>query len=451
MNKVSLSIMIPTYNSANYLRDAITSVLAQDYSDYELIVVDNASSDNTSEVVAGFNDSRIKYFRNDKNLGSRGNINKCMELAAGEYLHHLCADDVLLPGVLKKQVDVLQRNPRVGLVTCDMYVTDENLENRRRANFYPGSESGKRVIRACCMNFANWIGGPSNVMFRREASVGLRYDERLLWVSDLNFFCDILENWDFCNIDEPGYLYRRHSGSDTETLSKLGIQKREELEFCKLRTGYNLYHLRYLKHKIGILNKIKLLSHFAVSFDKFKIVKFLHSILVGKNFRALLLSDYTGAAISMNVVYSNKNGIVNIGSGTSINDFTVIRIESGPGADLETSSLIIGQNTYIGELNNIRAAGGVIRIGDNVLISQMVTIVASNHGTSPDAAIMCQPWIRNKVVIEDDVWIGAGSVILPGTHICRGAIIAANSVVKGVVEPNSIMAGSPARKVKERS
>lgn len=450
MKSPKLSVMIPTYNSANYLKDAVNSVLAQNYTDYELIIVDNASTDNTEEIVQEFQDQRIKYYKNKINLGSRGNINRCMELATGEYLRHLCADDILLPGVLGKQVHILDTLPKVGVVTCDMYVTDERLENRRRANFFPGHEKGSMVIKACCQNFGNWIGGPSNVMMRRDAVKETRYNKNLKWVSDLDFFCRLLEEWDYYNIDEPGYLYRRHSASDTVALSQPGVQKREELHFCLQRVGFKLAHLRFMRERIGFAGRLKLLRELIRSGKSLQLLKTLHNLVVGKNFKAILLSDYWDASISNNIAYSNKNGIIVIGKGTSVNEFTVIRIENGPNADSETSCLVIGDNTYIGEHNNIRAAGGFIKIGDNVLISQMVTIVASNHGTEVGSTIMSQPWIRNKVIIENDVWIGAGSVILPGAHICTGSVIAANSVVKGFVGPNSIMAGAPAKKIKER-
>jgi acetyltransferase-like isoleucine patch superfamily enzyme len=81
----------------------------------------------------------------------------------------------------------------------------------------------------------------------------------------------------------------------------------------------------------------------------------------------------------------------------------------------------------------------------------MVTIVASNHSYErTDVPISAQKWIKSKVVIEDDVWIGAGATILPGAHISKGAIVAANSVVNGFVEPYTIVAGTPAKFIKSR-
>jgi acetyltransferase-like isoleucine patch superfamily enzyme len=112
----------------------------------------------------------------------------------------------------------------------------------------------------------------------------------------------------------------------------------------------------------------------------------------------------------------------------------------------------IGENTYIGDLNNIRAGGGEINIGKNCLISQQVAIVASNHSISKTAPICFQPWDTKKVGvnIEDDVWIGAGSKIMPGVTIGKGAIIGAGSVVTKDVESYSITVGNPAKHIKYR-
>lgn len=114
--------------------------------------------------------------------------------------------------------------------------------------------------------------------------------------------------------------------------------------------------------------------------------------------------------------------------------------------------LEIGESTSIGEFNNIRAAGGKIIIGKKCLISQFVTIVASNHNIDKKYIIMDQGWDENKtdVTIGNDVWIGAKSVILPGVTIGDGAVIAAGSIVNKDVAPYSIVAGVPAKFIKTR-
>jgi len=151
--------------------------------------------------------------------------------------------------------------------------------------------------------------------------------------------------------------------------------------------------------------------------------------------------------------YKDKKSL-QFGSHVYIGAFSIIVVldDASPNA-YKDSFLSVGANTYIGEGNNIRAAGGQIRIGANCLISQHVTIVASNHNIESDQPIIKQGWSKdnNFVIIKDDVWIGAGSIVLPGITIGTGAVIAAGSVVTKNVEEYAIVAGNPARIVRFRS
>jgi len=116
------------------------------------------------------------------------------------------------------------------------------------------------------------------------------------------------------------------------------------------------------------------------------------------------------------------------------------------------SFLEIGHGTYIGEYNNVRASGGGIKIGNNCLISQHISMIATNHEYKKGVIIASQPWknVNNFIDIGNDVWIGANSVILPGVSIGDGAIVGAGSVVTKSVGCNEIVAGNPARKINIR-
>lgn len=160
--------------------------------------------------------------------------------------------------------------------------------------------------------------------------------------------------------------------------------------------------------------------------------------------------SYISSKTNMSI---NSLGNIKIGTGSYIGDYTIIAIANDPNNNLDNSSLEIGDRTYIGEGNNIRAGGGTISIGNDCLISQNVSIICSNHDTKQDILINKQLWstINNFVIIGDDVWIGTGSIILPGISIGDGAIIAAGSVVTKNVAKNMIVAGNPAKFIKNRS
>lgn len=144
---------------------------------------------------------------------------------------------------------------------------------------------------------------------------------------------------------------------------------------------------------------------------------------------------------------------IKIGDATSIGKFCTFATASYPGTDLTPACIVIGAGSYIGEYNNIRAAGTDVHIGNKCLISQHVTIVSSNHGMSKEKNILDQSWIKESkaVSIGDDVWIGANSVILPGVSIGKGAIIGGGSVVRHDVPEYAIVAGNPAKIIKYRN
>ena len=148
----------------------------------------------------------------------------------------------------------------------------------------------------------------------------------------------------------------------------------------------------------------------------------------------------------------NRIDQIKIGVNTSINDFCTIVAINDFQNTLDNSYLIIGENTYIGEYNNIRAGGGSIEIGNNCSISQHVSIIASNHGISNKLMIKQQKWSinNNYIKIFDDVWIGANSVILPGVTISKGVVVGAGSVVTKDIPEYAIVVGNPAKIIKYR-
>ncbi|HAK80314.1 MAG TPA: glycosyl transferase, partial [Runella sp.] len=124
MKKVS--VIVPTFNRATYLKVAIESILKQKYKNLEIIITDNASTDNTIEIVEAFNDERIIYYRNPENIGIARNHNKALELCTGEYIQLFSDDDIMLPGCIQKKVDIFNRFQSVGLVHSDINIINSS-------------------------------------------------------------------------------------------------------------------------------------------------------------------------------------------------------------------------------------------------------------------------------------------------------------------------------------
>ncbi|KQC04384.1 MAG: hypothetical protein APR53_03295 [Methanoculleus sp. SDB] len=116
-NEPLVSICIPTFNRARMVGKAIESALNQTYTHIEVIIVDNASTDTIEDVVASFPDTRVKFFKNEKNLGLFGNFNRCIDLAHGEYIHILHSDDYINENFTETCVSFLESHPDVWL-TC---------------------------------------------------------------------------------------------------------------------------------------------------------------------------------------------------------------------------------------------------------------------------------------------------------------------------------------------
>ena len=122
----TVSVCIPTYNCARYVGHAIQSILDQTLSDFEFIVIDNCSTDGTAAIIEAFQSSRIRYIRNETNIGMVRNWNKCIEASSGDYIIIFHADDYADPYLIENEKGILDENPHVGFVHTRAHVVDEN-------------------------------------------------------------------------------------------------------------------------------------------------------------------------------------------------------------------------------------------------------------------------------------------------------------------------------------
>ena len=139
MEQPLVSVCIPAYNNAAYIKDTIDSILRQTYTNLELVICDDNSKDDTVEVIESIKDSRIKLIKNEKNLGMSGNWNNCLKHCTGEYIKLICADDMLREDCLEKEVGALIENPTAVLAESDTQLFD--LKGNRKG-FIRGTRQG---------------------------------------------------------------------------------------------------------------------------------------------------------------------------------------------------------------------------------------------------------------------------------------------------------------------
>jgi glycosyltransferase involved in cell wall biosynthesis len=142
-----VSVCIPTYNRANFLSYSVNSVLQQTYSDFELIICDDGSPDNTSEVVSQWNDSRIRYIKHPKNIGRSKNMRSGFEAASGEYFIKFDDDDGLTPEFLEKTVAILDAESAVDFVCTNHWIIDRNNNKIESATQENSAKWGKDKLK----------------------------------------------------------------------------------------------------------------------------------------------------------------------------------------------------------------------------------------------------------------------------------------------------------------
>lgn len=212
MSPPAVSVCIPAYEAEAYVADCIASVLAQTCTDWELIVIDDRSSDATFEVASAAVGDRGVVLRNDANLGPTGNWNAVVARATGRAIKVLCSDDLLRPSCLQHELDALDANPSAGFVGAKRDIVDADgrvviagygLAGMR--GLVPRRDAMRKMVRA-----ANtpW-GEPSIVLFRAEA---LRqagsFRDTFGTLTDVDMYARVLADWDAFALDETVGAFR---------------------------------------------------------------------------------------------------------------------------------------------------------------------------------------------------------------------------------------------------
>lgn len=208
-----VSVIIPTYNRAEIIKDAINSVLNQTYQEFEILVVDDKSEDQTEDVIRAFQDPRVKFLTNKRTKGAQGARNTGLYGAKGDWVAMLDSDDVWLPSKLEKQVKYVSNcNPDVVGLSAGNAKYD--FDTNKVINY---NIPAKRRYGVHDLLYKNYLSGFSTFFFRRESALMINgFDERFPAMQDIDFYISMAGIGEVHSIPEV-LVYVRTSNNDRIT------------------------------------------------------------------------------------------------------------------------------------------------------------------------------------------------------------------------------------------
>lgn len=228
-----VSIMMPAYNAERYIKTSIESALAQTFTNWELVIVDDGSTDGTNDIAASFGDARIRIVR-QPNQGESAARNTALDAVRGQYLAFLDADDLYLPAHLELVMARFRAQPALaGVFTDGIHITDEGKQLKPLSSRRREPKTG-RVFDEVVFG-SDFFGPPLCVVLRRDLIVrhGLTFDRGIVMGPDWDFFVRFSDLGPFDYVDEKTCLYRVHRKSIT---GSLGADRRMS-ERAKCRTS----------------------------------------------------------------------------------------------------------------------------------------------------------------------------------------------------------------------
>lgn len=236
-----VSVIIPYYNGLEHVKESITSILNQSFSNFELLVLDDGSDINIEELLLSFDDKRIRYIRGS-NVGLCKNINRSLHLAKGEYIARLDQDDISEPDRLEKQVNILKNNIDVDCVFTRItkFGSKRGLERRIIKQFLPALKEFDPISDGCQVN--------STMMVKNSVLVSLNgYRQEYYPSDDWDLELRMSENYRVCILDDTLVRYRFHASANTYRTFQLMQNTRRWAEENHKRRSEGLREISLMK------------------------------------------------------------------------------------------------------------------------------------------------------------------------------------------------------------
>ena len=230
-----VSVIMPAYNAEKYIKEAIDSILAQTFGDFEFIIINDCSKDATEEIILSYLDPRIVYIKNEKNLRVARTLNKGLAVARGEYIARMDADDISLPERFQKQVDYLDAHPEIAVLGTNVELFDEN------GPICTGWSATDPAQMKVDLLFSCGLAHPS-VMMRRNVIAQLGgYDPAYEGLEDYQLWCRVAEKYGVTTLPDLLLRYRIHGGQVTKNPSPEHLSRIQRLkEWQLLQLGLSL-------------------------------------------------------------------------------------------------------------------------------------------------------------------------------------------------------------------
>ncbi len=225
IDQPEISIVLPTYNGSKYIRASIESCLNQTFKDFELIIVNDSSTDSTPEIIKQYaaKDNRIKVIHNEKNLRLPLSLNKGFEAAGGKYFTWTSDDNYYAPFALQVMYDELQSKPEVDLTYTNYTLIDDE-----------GKVTGTRTFNNIYQSFQRWLGCGACFLYKSVVHFELKgYNPSFFLIEDYDFFVRAFTRFKFSYINRyDTYFYREHAASLTgnfassvNDISKIAVER----------------------------------------------------------------------------------------------------------------------------------------------------------------------------------------------------------------------------------
>lgn len=242
MKRPKVTVLMSVYNSEEYLREAIDSILSQTFTDFEFLIINDGSKDDSLKIIKSYKDKRIRLVSRE-NKGLVASLNEGIQLARGEYLARQDSDDVSLPSRLAKEVSFLENNPDIALVGSNYTVTDIRGKKLSTTNIFLNHDDLKMTLVTCNQY------GHGTIMLRKSVldKVGL-YDSSVGRVEDYDLWQRISRIAKVANLEDSLYLYRKndqgisYSNLDLQIKETLQLRDKAFEHYLSNRKQYKLFN-----------------------------------------------------------------------------------------------------------------------------------------------------------------------------------------------------------------